>query len=118
MKKLLLLLLLIPNLVMAVLKTYTIEKIPTNISGAYAKNFKCISHSSEIGHWSTITFNLVNKSSKSIRQPYLVVYDKDMDPIDEKFLGNMTIVVNSGKAFETFLKSYRCEDVTHGIRVR
>ena len=55
------------------------DRYETNVPDVYIKNLECKST------W--ITFNLVNKSNKTIRSISLHIFDKDGDPIDIKTIG-------------------------------
>ena len=83
MKKLILIFILIPNLLLSA------DKYQTNVPNVYIKNFQCSG--------SYVTFNLVNKSSQTIRNVDLVIFDSDGDPIDEKSPSFVYVEANSGK---------------------
>lgn len=60
------------------------------------KNFECSS-----GYAS---MNIVNKTGKNIYNLYLVIFDNENDPIDQKsILGNKYVSANSGLAVTTWI---------------
>ena len=71
--------------------TFAAKKYTTDRDGVYIKNFKCES--------SSISGNLVNKSSLRVWNLYINIFDSDGDPIDKILIPNAGADPNSGNSF-------------------
>lgn len=71
------------------IKVFAEGNFATNSPEVFVKNFTCSGGKA--------TFNIVNKSSKSIDFVYVNIFDADGDPIDKKTITSY-VEKNSGKA--------------------
>ena len=99
MKKLILIFILIPNLLLSA------DKYQTNDPNVYIKNFQCPG--------SEAVFNLVNKSNSKIYKITLHIFDQDNDPINQvekqlTYYNEGPIDPNSGKQISL---SVRCNSL-------
>jgi hypothetical protein len=83
------------------------ETLQTNVPGVTVKNFQCSG--------GNVTFNVVNKSSRTLGSLYINIFDSENDPIDKIWVDLGYLTANSGKEYS---KSVNCSKLTRvGITV-
>ena len=84
------------------------ETLQTNVPGVTVKNFQCAG--------GNVTFNVVNKSSRTIGSLYINIFDSENDPIDKIWVYLDSLSANSGKEYST---KVNCNKLTRvGITVQ
>ena len=67
------------------------ETLQTNVPGVTVKNLQCSG-----GY---VTFNVVNKSNRTIGYLYINIFDSENDPIDKIGVNLLGLESNSGKQY-------------------